>query len=110
MHRESEEKKINVWAKTQTDGEEHSISSYINKAYFKNMKLRGKRKWSARKKIINIKYSTLWVSRICMLLLGFQVIKNEIHVILLTRPWKENSPDQFRFLGNCLPTPPVTQH
>ena len=43
-----------------TGQEEHSISPYSNKAYFKNMKLREKRKWSARKKMINIKYSTLW--------------------------------------------------
>ena len=71
MHRESEEKKINVWAKTQTDGEEHSISSYINKAYFKNMKLREKRKWSARKKMINIKVQyTLIVKHIFMTTLG----------------------------------------
>ena len=60
MHRELWEKKINVYAKTQIDREEHSISPYSNKAYFKNMKLREKRKWSARKKMINInKYSTL---------------------------------------------------
>lgn len=60
MHRELWEKKINVYTKTQIDREEHSISPYSNKAYLKNMKLREKRKWSARKKMINInKYSTL---------------------------------------------------